>query len=709
MIPVASICRATVFTMLIVATPVLAGPGADGIELSVNPAVAPGELALSWSGGQQPYLVHRSSDPAAVVAAGTRVSATAATDIDLPAGAANLEFFLVVNVNAASNVASTSDCLTSGTGAQSAVVVELQDTLGNPLPGATVIVTTDQGTLGPVTDFDGIYQAILTAPAATTPPATIEVTADGVPLAVGITVDFDDPLSATGGGAGGCPADGNLRVRVVDEAGAPLDGARVMVGVVEASDGSNTGLTDSSGYVEFADFGPSLDGPLTVTAADDDRRYVTFVDVDAADVVLPLSEVDPLVQGEVFTGDVTNVPAPNNDPIELAVMLPDVTLDAVLSFSASDLLSDSECYDAGGLAGAAPTPGNIYIPAQCALSILFCLQSLPEHEYTSGSVAFGDRRLLALRGDVPLASLTSGDFNAVLSTFSLNGIGVVATPASNPGPTTLNLPVTQAVTPNLDCTIDNAPSNSDVFCIAAGDWDSATATELVPGEGRLFVTGFELGDATAATGPFTISGVTTVDDTGDFAGIDYLGGAIAQYNDPLKPGIPLGTADGSSAILERSGVAFDGAGGSVTFSDFFPIRTLSRAARDFGLSALPGTPHPAPHLTRVSLDRIVTETYTACILDDSTRTRRSTYWEVYLSGASVAWTLPTPPPGWPRQAAGGDLAGLIDPLATPEDDRLVQVAATLHLGTLPGFDYDRLSLDDIRTHVTHVTRNTMDY
>ncbi len=709
MISVLSICRPTIFVLLFVAVPVLAGPGADGIELTVDPAVAPGELALSWSGGQQPYLVHRSSDPTAVIAAGTRVSATTATNVDLPAGAPDLEFFLVVNVNAASNVASTSDCLTSGTGAQSEVVVELQDTLGNPLPGATVIVTTDQGSLGPVTDSNGTYRAVLTAPAVTTAPATIGVTSDGVPLTAVVAVEFDDPLTATGGGAGGCPADGNLRVRVVDESGAPLDGARVMVGVAEAPGGSNTGLTDSDGYFEFVDVGVDLDGPLTVTAADDDRRYVTFVEVDASDVVIPLPEVDPLIQGEVFTGDVTNVPAPNNDPIELAVMLPDVTLDAVLSFSANDLLSDSECYDAGGVAGASPVPGNIYIPGQCALSILFCLQSLPEHEYTSGAVNFGDRRLLALRGDVPLSSLTSGDFNSVLSTFSLNGIGVVPIPASNPGPTPLNLPVTQAVTPNLDCTIDNAPTNSDVFCVAAGDWDSATATELVPGEGRLFVTGFELGDAALTTGPFTISGVTTVNDTGDFAGIDYLGGAIAQYNDPLKPGIPLGTVDGSSAILERSGVAFDGAGGSVTFSDFFPIRTLSRAARDFGLSALPGTPHPAPHLTRVSLDRIVTETYTACILDDSTRTRRTTLWEIYLPGSSVAWQLPTPPAGWPRQGAGGDLAGLIDPAATPEDDLLVQVAATLHLGTLPAFDYDRLSLEDIETHLTHVTRNTVDY
>jgi hypothetical protein len=114
-------------------------------------------------------------------------------------------------------------------------------------------------------------------------------------------------------------------------------------------------------------------------------------------------------------------------------------------------------------------------------------------------------------------------------------------------------------------------------------------------------------------------------------------------------------------------------------------------------------------LTRVVLARVITETYTACVADDSTRTDRQVLWEAYLPGTTNTWQLPTPPVGWPRQEAGGDLAGLIDPAVTPEDDALEHSAATFHLGTLSGFDYDRLQFSDIRHHATHVTNNVVDY
>jgi len=106
---------------------------------------------------------------------------------------------------------------------------------------------------------------------------------------------------------------------------------------------------------------------------------------------------------------------------------------------------------------------------------------------------------------------------------------------------------------------------------------------------------------------------------------------------------------------------------------------------------------------------VITETYTACIADDSTREKRQALWEIYLPGTTDLWQLPTPPVGWPRQEPGGDLAGLIDPATTPEDDLLEHAAETYHLGTLPGFDYDRLLFLDIRLHATHVTRNEVDY
>jgi hypothetical protein len=705
---------------LLAGAPVSEASGPDGIALSVERAAVPGDLSLSWSGGQQPYLVYRSGVAASVVTADTRIAATTGTAMEVEAGPAPVDFFLVVNVDRNSPVTSTSDCLTAGTNARTAIVVELRDSLGHPLEGASVIINSDQGSVGPVESVGATYRALLAPPVVAGGAATVGVTADSTPLVTTPTVEFAEPLSVVDGGAAGCPADGNLRVRVVDEAGQPLPGAHVMVGLAEASDRfestpgeppdtANTGLTDTDGYLEFLDFGANLDGPQTVTAAATDRRYMTMTGLDAADVVLPLAPLDATVPGEIYTGVATPVPAPANDPIELAVMLPDVSLETVLSFSTADLVSDAECYDAGGVAGAAPMPGNVYIPSQCALQVFVCIQSLPEHRYTSAPLPYGDRRLLTLRGSAPLAALTAGDFNQVLGQLSFEGIGAVSRTASVPGPTVADLPVTHALNANLSCSIDNAPTASDVFCLSAGDWDSATDPGLSPGMGRILVTGFSLGDAAGVTGPFAISGVTTVNRTGEFIGIDYLAGAIAQYNDPLKPGIPPGTENGTSGILERSGTAYDESGGTVVFHDFFPIRTLTRLGRDFGLAELPGAVHPAAHVTRVALDQVITETYTACQPDDSIRTRRITHWEVYLPGDATAWILPTPPLGWPRQEAGGEFAGLVDPAATPEDDLIEQTATTLHLGTLPSFFWDRLLLRDIRSHVTHVTQNTVAY
>ncbi|MCP3981126.1 MAG: hypothetical protein GY716_17650 [bacterium] len=694
---------------------------ADDIALSVDHAVTPGELALTWSGGETPYLVFGSDDPAAVVTASTRVATTGGTGLDLPQGAPVVEYFLVVNVDRASAVTTTSACLTADTGAESAVLVDLRDSLGNPLPGAAVLISSDQGTIGGTVDeSDGTYHAVLTPPGSASAAATIGITAEGVALNAAPVVDVVGPLTGTGGGAGGCPADGNLRVRVVDEAGLPLLGANVMLGQSEsldlfetfpgvAPDGDNTGVTDPDGYVEFRDFGANLDGPQTITAAAGGRRYVSLVAVDAADVLLPLELVDPALPSAQFTGDITNVPAPSNDPIELAFTLPDLSIDDVFNFSLSNLLADDECYDAGGVAGQIAIPGSIYMPAQCAVQILFCIQSLPEHPYTSAPVPYGDRQLLALRGSAPLSALTSGDLSQALANLTLNGIGAVSQTASVPGPTTLNVPITQSMPANLDCSIDNAPANSDVFCVGAGDWDSSSDPGLTPGTGRMFLSGFRLGDSAGQTGPFAINGVTTVSDTGDFAGIEYIGAAIALYNDPAKPGIPPGTARGTSAVVERSGTAYDGTGGAVTFDDFFPVRTLSRAGRDFTLGALPGSGHPAAQLTRVTLDQVVTQAYDVCPGTQSNRVSRFTMWEVFLPGAATNWQLPEPPVGWPRQAAGGDLAGLVDPAITPENDALEQTGATFHLGTAPSFDYDALSLTDVRLHVTHVTRNEAAY
>ena len=140
---------------------------------------------------------------------------------------------LAAGVDPNSPVSVTSACLTNGTGAQLAVKVMLFDTNAAPLTGATVSIGSTAGTVGPVQSSGNLYWATLTAPASGTS-AQISVIADGQPLVQQPTVTLAAPFTDAAGGSGGCAQDGNLRVRVLDETGAPLVGRQRAAGLGRA-------------------------------------------------------------------------------------------------------------------------------------------------------------------------------------------------------------------------------------------------------------------------------------------------------------------------------------------------------------------------------------------------------------------------------------------------------------------------------------------
>ena len=690
---------------------------AQDLTLTVDRGVVADTLRLSWSSGSAPYRVYRAEAASGLVDPANLLLETAATQIDVPVGTPSLEFFRVeasVVIDADSAVDTTSACLTSGSAAQAAVVVDLVDTAGQPVSGAIVQISSSAGTISPVESAGNRYWAIVSPPGGAGS-ADITVQADGVTLNASPVIEFLSGIEPGAAGADGCPADGNVRVTVLDENGQPVAGADVMIGAQPAAAtyvtdfgqpaaGDNTAQAGVDGVVEFRDFATNLDGPQTITAAAAGRRYVTYAEVDAADVTLVLEPLDPQRPTGLVTGSIAPIPAPTNDPIELGVMLPDLGLNDLLAFDLNDLFGDNECYAAGGAAGDLELPSNVYIPAQCAASFIFCLQNLPQKSYTSPPLTFGERRLLALRGSIPLADATGGD---LIGGVSLDGIGALTVDIDAAGPTPLDLPVEQNLSTNLNCQIDNTPAVADVFCIAGGDWDSQADPSLPPGGGRLFVTGFEAVDTAVTPVPLTISGVTTVANTGSFGGMDYLGGAIAQYQDPAKPGIPPGTADGASVILERSGSAFGAAGGTLTLDDFFPIRALTSLGRSLTLDPLPGVIHPSADLTQVLVSQRVTESYDACEVNQ--RVRDVIYWEVYAPGSSNQVALPLPPTSWPRGTLGGSLPGLVDPAATAEDDSLRWGATTFHFEGLGTFEFDRFRIEALRLNTTHATSNGVAY
>src|SRR5690606_32111214 len=209
----------------------------------------------------------------------------------------------VAGIDPNSPVTTTSTCLTTGTGARLAILVTLQDQAGGNVTGATVVMSATSGSLSAVQSSGNEYWAVLTAPSASASQTTISITANGTPLNNAV-ISLAAPFPDLSGGAAGCPADGNLRVRVVDPAGTPISGARVMVGATESAavytptyrgtaNGANTALTDGSGYATFRDFGTALDGPQLVTAGATGRQYLTFAEMDASDIVMVLEQVYP--------------------------------------------------------------------------------------------------------------------------------------------------------------------------------------------------------------------------------------------------------------------------------------------------------------------------------------------------------------------------------------------------------------------------------
>jgi len=344
-------------------------------------------------------------------------------------------------------------------------------------------------------------------------------------------------------------------------------------------------------------------------------------------------------------------------------------------------------------------PGNIYIPGQCALQILFfCGQTLPGLPYTSGPIEYGNgRKVVGLGGGLPLSSVASGDIAAALVDVTFERIGVITRNISAPGPTTADISVSTTVTGNVNCNISNAPPGTDAICVTAGDWDSNTNAALTVGEGRLFPMGLKV--APTMMGSATINNVTTVNNAGDFANIDFVGAAATLYLDPMTA--PAGLGAGVSAIIDRSNTSFNSSGGTLNFNNFFPIRTQARMNRDITQAVLPGGSHPAPHYVVTTISQSVDTPYPVCggMMDISTDDR--TLWTLYSPGALNTVTLPTPPASWPRATNGG----LVDSMTTPETDALTYLSLTVHEGLNTSFDYDNRSLDDLNRFGTHVTVN----
>jgi hypothetical protein len=465
--------------------------------------------------------------------------------------------------------------------------------------------------------------------------------------------------------------------------------------------GPNTATTDVNGFAVFRDFGPTLRGPVTITAGASNRAYVTLDGVDASDVILPLKQVVPGGFYGTLTGDVNGITSSGN--IEGGVVLGDVTLNTLASFNLTSLLADNACYNSG-IPGVDPfaVPNNLFIPSQTVIIV-----GLPKKPYVSALLPFGTRHVVAVGGNIPTSALTGGDINAAISQFSFTNITAQTININAGGPTPNNFNVATpagAYDATTACTATGAPG-THAFCIAGMDWDGNTTATHNVGDGALGVFSFKA--ASIVGGVVNLTGVNYRSKAAGapFTTVGHLGATVSLNLDKSAPTIPPGTADGISAVLKRD-FPSDTFPASFAYGAMYPIRVQTQTGRTLGLDNPAGL--GSAQYVKHTLSQEVSVAYSACSANDSERTSLNPLWEVYAP-ATASVTLPTLPASFPRATLGGNLPGLIDPTVTAEDDKIIWSSTTVREGLNGSFDYDGLRFSGFQKYGTQFTTNTGDY
>lgn len=153
--------------------------------------------------------------------------------------------------------------------------------------------------------FDGVAAArvevlgdgelVLRTPPGDIGPATIRVETDGVSASADGLFSFFNPFTSDAWVAGG-PIDGNLHIRVIDERGAPVPEAYVIVGrtILYGQDHLH-GFTDHRGQITVSD--PELVGPQDIHAGKEGYGAFSFIQINRDVVTLTLL-IDPPPQAD---------------------------------------------------------------------------------------------------------------------------------------------------------------------------------------------------------------------------------------------------------------------------------------------------------------------------------------------------------------------------------------------------------------------------
>ncbi len=502
------------------------------------------------------------------------------------------------------------------------------------------------------------------------------------------------------GGTGGGPMMGSLTVRVV-EAGVedgygdpvPIEGAMVMIGTREGDpfDG-NVGLTDVDGFISFID--PALDGPQIVTAGAWYYEYFTLVDVDAANIVVPLNEYYGDDETVEVTGTWTGFSAVECDEkVQAGATIPTMSLSDIMAFDIDAFLVMNDCLDLLGLIET-PVPGALVIPPdkENPLTPGLCwLLPIPiaKPNYTAVIEQDTYADIFAFAGEAEVAPLIdmflSGeiDYAAIIAALSPMKIGI-ARDVWVGGPMTQDINIDTPLMANLTINVDGTPVGTDVFLVSAGEINGNPM--VAPGGGDLLFMGIGITPGGAPGSGL----VHTADAIGSFGDLRYIAAAVA-----------LGEEYSFTAQVDRSGLIPPT---STTIDSFFSLIDLyavAGAGFSYGDAYNPGvSAYPDLQVSQMSLIETVPAPPLPCDPAPTVDEKR-VFWTVHAPGSVIDFELPQLPDDAPMS--------IPNPVGTPGDDLLSWTHFTFGMDLAGAFDFDNYEFDTFIDTVTGVASNTADF
>ncbi|MBF0722994.1 invasin domain 3-containing protein [Sanguibacter inulinus] len=526
------------------------------------------------------------------------VPAEATATVDFTSGTADLT---------ASTIEADPTTLTADGSSTSTVTVRLVDGNGNPLTssGGTVVVTSDLGTVGAVTDLgDGSYTAVFTA-ATTVGTATLGFTLDGTAAEATATVDLlAGPADPTRTTVEVFPttlvADGTttatVTVRTVDAQGNPVTtgGAPVAVStdlgavgpVTDLGDGTYTATLTSATTVGTATISFTLDGAagsqsaeaLFVAGSADPARSVVAADpttitadgVSTSTLTVRLIDANgnPLTSSGgtvVLITDAGSVSATTDqgDGTYTATLLsPTTTGTATVSFTVDGVLAEATAAVALVAGAADPTlttieasPGQIVADGVSTSTVTVRLRD------ALGNPIASSRGTVVVATDAGTVSGTTdvgdGTYTATLTSAATAGVATLTfTLDETPGLDTATVtfvagtasPTTSTIEASPDVLLADGASTSDVT-VRLIDVNGNPLTS----SGGTVVVSTTAGSVTAATddGDGTYSATYTAATTPGTAVLSFTVGGVAA-DETATVDLVVGAGDPTTSTISAS-------------------------------------------------------------------------------------------------------------------------------------------------------------